>query len=218
MPKHAYERGMLFDVQNVLSIIDGRKTQTRRVVRPANSLINGRSGGIYKYGKKEIFKRPEFLGDAWVDDGPSPAGNTGQYLKCPMNYDDTVHRVYCHIQPGDELWVQEKFVMTGSEPVYAASCTDEFVESVALAWGPAGEMAKEHSRIRLKVIAVRVERLGDISPDNALAQGYPLPDSGYAHTPANRDMAKDEFLRGKWAKQWVVTNPWVWVITFKRVG
>ncbi|WP_245442228.1 hypothetical protein [Rhizobium chutanense] len=92
--------------------LDDRKTNTRRIPTPANTLFDGRPW-------TKLAKAQEWDWDkAWVDDGPSPMGNPGPYLKLPWlagdadPYKDTVHRIYPKIQPGDRIWVKETHAFT----------------------------------------------------------------------------------------------------------
>ena len=100
------DRPSLFSAQMVRALLDGRKTQTRRIITPGNSLFNGGRWSA-------LHKRQEWDWEgAWVDGGPSPMGNPGPYLKLPWQAGDddfqgSVHRIYPVIQPGDRLWVKE---------------------------------------------------------------------------------------------------------------
>lgn len=101
------ELPILFDGRQVRATLDGLMTETRRLITPRTSLVDGR--GI---GRRGMFGDPEFwqhldFGAAWVDRGPSPAGNPGPYLKVPYPPEGSVHRVYPRIEPGDLLYVRE---------------------------------------------------------------------------------------------------------------
>ncbi len=85
-------------------------------------------------------------------------------------------------------------------------------------WQPADDMPQYASRIQLRVKYVRVERLKDISEDDAIAEGYPLPGGGgHNHVSATIGLAKRGFFAGEWASKHYDDNPWVWVIEFERV-
>jgi len=103
------ERPILFSGPMVRAILAGTKTQTRRVVTDATSQGNWRASDLD-------------LSTAWVDHGPSPAGNPGPYLKArptPEGFrrhdwpadDQIVDRLYPCWFPGDRPWVRESFVL-----------------------------------------------------------------------------------------------------------
>lgn len=94
------------------ALLDGRKGQTRRLATPGTTLFNGR--GWTKFHKSQEWDWE----NAWVDGGPSPAGNAGPYLKLPWlsgNNDmaETIHRIYPKIGVGDRLYVCEAHFAKG---------------------------------------------------------------------------------------------------------
>lgn len=106
------EQPILFTSAMVNAILEGRKNQTRRLITDRNT------DGNYKASEL-------LLNEAWVDKGPSPAGNAGPYLKAPLNckeivrrreawapddcHDSVVERLYPKVQAGDRFWVKEAF-------------------------------------------------------------------------------------------------------------
>ena len=80
----------------------GLKLQTRRLVTARTSLVDGTGEGIRKLW-------PQLhLESAWVDPGPSPAGNPGPYLKADVVLPgDTTHRIYPRIFTGDRIYIRE---------------------------------------------------------------------------------------------------------------
>lgn len=180
------ERPILFSAPMVRAILDGVKTQTRRVVKFPDRPMK------YKYSESD-----------WMIDG-EPIGRS-PYGK-----------------PGDRLWVRETFsefdTLNGMVCWYKAESDDpDYWHNVT--WRPSIHMPRRLSRITLEIVAVRVERLHDISEADAIAEGTAgghgsIPGYGYSATPIEHYRHLWESLNGhgSWA-----ANPWVWVIEFKRV-
>jgi hypothetical protein len=200
-------------------ILEGLKTQTRRLPSSANSLVDGRRWS----GRG--FQNLDFShSDVFVDPGPSPAGNPGPYLHVPHRNVDAVHRVYPLWQSGDRLWVRETWCDVGINPrkvaesaklKYKADGVDGYV------WRPSIFMFREFSRITLEIVKIRVERLQDITEEDAKAEGMIGCKRGHTYprgTMNQPDRAEYAILweslhgQGSWE-----TNPWVWVIEFRHV-
>lgn len=216
------ERPILFSAPMVRAILDGRKTQTRRVVKPA------------------IPHRANLLriddGAAYFCDGDHPkhhACEEHEYaVRCPYG------------QPGDRLWVRETWGLAGDMPhdpgyvEYRADCKDGRHNEVGDAvqrWRPSIHMPRWASRISLEVTGVRVERLQEISDEDAIAEGVdPSPgmrgdDDIMVHqvlqtfptlrlAPVARYVLLWDSING--GKPGVANwnaNPWVWVVEFRRV-
>lgn len=200
----------------VRAILDGRKTQTRRVVKPQ------------PVHKPEVYLEP---GDViWrccdLVRLENPRGRNkaaAGWLNCrtlPCPYG----------KPGDELWVRETWgevryvAVAGMRPrdskiVYRA---DDPVDRT-MRWSPSIHMPRWASRITLTVKAVRVERLQDISEADAYAEGCgsytPAYVSGGEIVGPDGVMPSDEFV-DLWKSingpdSWDA-NPWVWVVEFER--
>jgi hypothetical protein len=167
------DKPIIFSAPMVRALLDGRKTQTRRLLGPSNTLFNGRPWT--KLHKTQVWAWE----DAWVDPGPSPAGNPGPYLKLPWAsghevFEDTVHRVYPMIQPGDRLYVREAFCPRLGYPAPIAKphyrADDDKPEWRRL-WKPSIHMPRWASRLTLTVTDVQVQRLQEISKEDAVAEG-----------------------------------------------
>lgn len=237
------ERPILFSGAMVNAILSGQKTMTRRVVSIANSLVNGtspskRSSGLSGWPDLDFSK-------AWVDRGPSPAGNPGPYLKVPGG-DESVQRVYARVQVGDRLWVRETWrtyasldylgpgkVGSGAGVQYEAGGSNVPRHTSLLGMGktrPSIFMPRWASRITLEVTAVRPERVQEISEEDAKAEGAALPECSYvgmcnsnrcplhSFTPYRNGFERLwQSINGKRPGCTWQDNPWCWVISFRVV-
>ena len=177
---------ILFSAPMIRALVDGRKTQTRRLLTRHSTRFDGHAWPNW-FGQVDPLLDLE---GAWVDPGPSPAGNPGPYLKMPVQYrkgeETTVHRIYPRIQPGDQLWVREAHGLiprkdlgiglsfaTNPEDAnevcrYRAECPSEETY-----WRPSIHMPRWASRLTLTVTQVRVQRLHEITEADARAEGAP---------------------------------------------
>lgn len=194
------ERPILFSAPMVRAILEGRKTVTRRALN-AQSLKN------IGYGVQlgECHELPS--------EGPLHPNSIGYYTDfCPFGH------------PGDRLWVRETHADIGCRLTYRADLDDGAHCKVAK-WTPAIHMFRKHSRILLEITDVRLERLHDISDDQALAEGIysdPAVNGMYTADGDNYTSKQDgpgrafshlwKSTGGDWA-----ANPWVWLVEFKRV-
>lgn len=140
------ERPILFSGPMVRAILEKRKTQTRRVIKP----------------------QPE----AWAHD---MVGWELAMPNCRPLYPDSFARSYCpYGQPGDRLWVRETWTIpdpTDKRTVCYRSSNDPITTGEK--WKPSIYMPRWASRITLEITGVRVERLQDISESDAKAEGCP---------------------------------------------
>lgn len=218
------ERPILFSAPMVRAILDGRKTQTRRMVSRA-TLFGDKTQDRDGY-------RPTIL-------GPNNVGNI-KWQWAKGAYFASHPHLLPYGQPGDRLWVKEtarpirawQGSINGCEIEYRADgFTKIFPEIWAVPkkvtpWTPSIFMRRELSRITLEVTGVRVERLQDISADDCLAEGavqFTAPGVGDL---MDQGVVKDPWMyRQKYQWLWQDingpgswdANPWVWVVEFKRV-
>jgi len=204
------ERPILFSAPMVRAILDGAKTQTRRVVKPSRGRpIEFLGGGG---SDSPDWNNPECWGYEWHD------GASFVTLKAdPM--DAHQYTYPCpYGQPGDRLWVREAFghferndtLKPGDTIYYRAD--GECLELQP--WRPSIHMPRWASRITLEVTGVRVERLQDISEADAQAEGCADVDysAGRTYRHAYRDLWESINGEGAWS-----LNPWVWVVSFHRM-
>lgn len=205
------EHPILFSGEMVRAILDGRKTMTRRVVKPQPTFVYAQDGygPLMQIHGKGVF----FEGD--------PNGT------CP------------HGQIGDRLWVRETLAIDNTyqdenlvcSTLYRADINAEGYDRSGtwkggLRWTPSIHMPRWASRITLEIKDVRVQRLQDISEKDAIAEGIRKSSDGmWCGTPQNKhnfprqhNTAFKAFadlwnsIHGTWD-----ANPWVWVVEFRRV-
>lgn len=224
------EYPILFSGEMVRALLDGRKTQTRRVIKPQPTRM-AYAGGVFSMGAIG------FVGDE------------GKTFLCPYG------------KPGDRLWVRETWapMCRNADPI--CQCTEDYeyrenhyieyradtgnpypgqwpIDEArgnpdAPKWCPSIHMPRWASRITLDVVRVRVERLQEISRDDAIAEGLysftsnlgaknssPVRfysaskgDEGGYMNPVEAFENLWDSINAKRGYGWDV-NPWVWVIEF----
>ena len=223
------DRPILFSAPMVRAILDGTKTQTRRIVKP-QPRDEWRPVVSHYY--------PTII-DRHGDEAPGQevygASDEVEGRKCPYG------------QPGDRLWVRETWAahwMYNDVPPSAAQSercdlrrtdnrwfaadgnggpSQHGLEPDGLRgrWRPSIHMPRWASRITLEVTGVRVERLQDISEVDAQAEGCALE----CMTPTGDDSGSAIYGPGGYLALWEAINgagawdqnPWVWVVEFKPV-
>ncbi len=211
--------------ESVRGILAGRKTMTRRVTAWANSIT---VPSVPRMRWAELG-----LDRAVVDSGPSPAGNSGPYLKAPWLTEGIWVRIYPRLQPGDLFYVKEVWTqcddMLGDGTVYYRA--DQ--EGVPGPWKSPLSLPGKWARIICRCTDTRAERLQEISVADCDAEGlfnasglhlshcdYQLysPD---ATCQCGSNSEQEEFairwdaINGKKPGRSWKDDPWVWVYTFK---
>lgn len=196
------ERPILFSAPMVRAIQEGRKTQTRRIVKPIPSDTFLPQIGEYQRTLTDR-KDGEQFPDPVVRFG---ASDENEDYPCPYG------------RPGDFLWVKETFTTDYIGPrnciIYRA---DE--PQIKCRWKPSIFCSRKISRITLEITKVRVERLQNISEEDAYAEGASdKPLHTYQEWAWGWHRSCYEGLWGRingydsWNQ-----NPWVWVVEFRRV-
>jgi hypothetical protein len=226
------EHPILMSGPMVRAILEGRKTQTRRMVKLPKS-----KGLEYRFE------------GARVDGGDNSPFSCGQYFHMPFRSlsdgrdgwkQGTSARIFCpYGAPGDRLWVKETHARihegilahldpepdngeqfnNGWSTVYRADGEPANWKQYGIHWKPSIFMRRQYSRLTLEIQDVRVQRLQDISEEDAKAEGFiqmkvgGTPQEAIGHTSYHdgyRYLWECLNGKGSWAK-----NPWVWVIEFK---
>ena len=192
---------ILFNTEMVRAILDGRKSCTRRLVKPEPQ------------GYFEVSEEPLYIYDT--------DGNQG--------------KITPPYQPSDILYVRESYSELTFGYVYKADGENIDHLGNVIKWHPSIHMPKEAARIWLKVTDVRVERLQDITEEQAFMEGTDPWDevcyenNGWHPTFSDPDSGGDPNMVDGFHKLWNSTikksdidrygwdaSPWVWVIEFER--
>lgn len=212
-------RPILFSGEMVRAILEGRKTQTRRVVKFPKRAIEElgdeeitltRMQDGYKDGTRPVWG---------CDDEPNWFSTS-----CPYG------------KPGDVLWVREACAHTNQLNIHPSDENygvvykadgEPWEDYEGWRWRPSIHMPKAVCRLFLKIKSVRVERLQDITEADAVAEGVEKTLDGYknycwrgsnaefmSHTSAERS------FYSLWIKingpESLNANPWVWVVEFEK--
>lgn len=191
----------------VRAILDDRKSQTRRIIRDCPDPT-----------KRHRLEQ----GCCRTDWSPVIDTETGiWYFRCPTSEDVEIGKCP-QGRIGDKLWVRETWTRSQHLGDIFYKATHGF--EVKIPWKPSIHMRRVDSRINLLVVSVRVQRIQDISEQDAMAEGmkgdhsvkWPNGDPG-----TMQDVYRRHFLQvwdkinGKrmpWEK-----NPWVWAIEFRKL-
>ena len=192
---------ILFNTEMVRAILDGRKSCTRRLVKPEPQ------------GYFEVSEEPLYIYDT--------DGNQG--------------KITPPYQPSDILYVRESYSELTFGYVYKADGENIDHLGNVIKWHPSIHMPKEAARIWLKVTDVRVERLQEITEEQACMEGTDPWDeacyenNGWHPTFSDPDSGGDPNMIDGFHKLWNSTikksdldrygwdaSPWVWVIEFER--
>jgi len=197
------ERPIIFNAEMIRAILDGRKTQTRRVLK-----------------KQPLEILPMKVPNEWIG-LMSREPNRGVVFKSKYGV------------PGDRLWVKETHWINQDEHLVCYRADNEMPEHVRACgehWRPSIHMPRWASRILLEITDNRVERARDITIRDLIAEGaWDLPedwDSGEA-LDYTAEGCSDPRPWSAWSRLWdsinakrgygLGVNPWVWVIAFKSV-
>lgn len=199
------ERPILFSGEMVRAILDGRKTQTRRVMKPQPDPSTTHFGVLNGVEHWACNGDPRDIDSVGISDDRSWA--------CPYGV------------PGDRLWVREAFYIDHQDaqrgplpkvmpPEWAdmiyyradGECCDQIAECQCWdvgkpRWRPSMFMPRWASRLLLVNTEVRVERLQEIKGGDGKAEGYAS--------------CADFIDRSAWCREHWDANPWVWAVTFK---
>lgn len=209
------ERPILFSGAMVRAILDGRKTQTRRPVKPQPT--SGVDGWDWSWPIPGKNVTPGTR-DYWRDDAKNPL--SPRY--CPYG------------KPGDRLWVRETFSRLEAFDFFNPDVPEDvpgfwYWADGEPTWGdwtrpkPSIHMPREACRIQLEITDVRVEKLNDCSETDAKAEGavcideatgrevlFPIACNAGSYCLGYQHLWNSINGAGAWE-----ANPWVWVVEFR---
>ena len=205
-------------------ILAGTKTQTRRIVKSEH------------VEDASIWRRDDQRGlwESGIASGAPGSYGHGEYVRCPYG------------TGGDRLWVREAFGLApachdpepgdpddwhvihraDADPRFEQPWLDEDGNEHRPPWKPSIHMPRWASRITLEVIGVRVERLHAITEEDARAEGVAVGELQPAIINGEPGQAAFFNARDAFAYLWAgingaeswKSNPWVWVVEFKRIA
>ena len=214
------ERPILFNAPMVRAILGGWKTQTRRVVKPQPTdngtgrwsfvidATDRQNVGTFRFGTVDSD------GHTFTDRGKESSIT----YHCPYG------------RPGDRLWVRETWGWIGEHhhkdhrSIYWKAERSDWLDRQR--WKPSIHMPRWASRVTLEITDVRVERVQDISEDDARVEGAAIDEYGFpvAGPPIDDgyDSCREWFadlwdsINAKRGYSWE-SNQWVWVVAFRRM-
>lgn len=235
------ERPILFSGEMVRAILAGRKTQTRRVVKPqptrqVDSLVFPWAT-FYDNGHVHTWNERGVGGENWDARDFPEESEFSQALR------RTEHRNPCpYGVPGDRMWVRETWARgcvqvddrdkpyiesSGAHDFYddifyRADYEEEYLGPFVGKWVPSIHMPRKECRLVLEVADVRLERLNAIKRQDAWQEGVECRLHGRMDRACCDHGLRGEFIRlwgeinNKPGKRWE-DNPWVWVVEFKKI-
>lgn len=223
---------MIFNAEMVRAILDGRKTQTRRImkVQPSDGFHPTHNGydldlnahwytpgvvdknGYLQPAKKDVF------GAADENEGYAcPFGAVGDRIwvreafQGPLVSEELLEEYRAYPEKFENPEYCEYSADGGPRPEYC-----DLDDNLRHGWRPSIHMPRWASRITLEITGVRVERLRDLSEDDAKSEGITPPSGGVLPGWEYRINFRDLWMSIYGADNWEA-NPWVWVIEFKVV-
>lgn len=212
---------ILFNTEMVKAILDGQKTVTRRVIK--GYILNNAHWGYTAFTPIDHISCRGDNGEEYGE----------KFYKLPYTVGDIlyVRETFCHGQVvcGEESDGSSVFyVADGNKIIYKEWCERENIGTDDVIWHPSIHMPKEAARIFLKVTNVSVERLQEITEDDAKQKGC-IDNRGFIYSPDNSYIVVHS-AREHFSKVWDSTiskkdinryiwdvNPWVWVIKFEQI-
>jgi hypothetical protein len=212
------ERPIIFSGPMIRAILEGRKTQTRRVVKPMPFIDYPTGWRLQQEYKLEHHVKCSFV-------------QANMLCDCRAIYEPwKIERIAAcpYGKPGDRLWVRETWLVNAfGKTIYCADWKEEGYEYRGFGWKPSIIMPRWASRITLEIVNVRVERLQEISEADCIAEGVYTNEQALEKLGLPADTKLQGTCVDKYRIVWDSinksrgfgwdTNPFVFVIEFRRV-
>ena len=213
------EHPILFNAESVRAILEGRKSQTRRVMRSQPVLENG----VWRWKPRKGWD----VSVAHINPSMSPYGTFGDHLWVKETWrqgggggsldGSGEYALIKYRASATTCWGRDEDVTTyAQEKKYPPDGVDH--SKSGLKWRSSRYMPRWASRITLEVLDVRVARVQDISEEDAVAEGVVkahLDDFGQTWATYRRGFqVLWDSINQKRGFDWL-QNPWVWVVEFK---
>lgn len=187
---------ILFNTDMVRAILDGRKSCTRRIIKP----------------QWEECPHCKYVHNEYIYD------KLAENVYCARCGYPLVPERRAPYQPGDILYVRESYSELSFGYVYKADGENIDHLGNVIKWHPSIHMPKEAARIWLKVIDVRVERLQEMWASDVPKEGifFTKPTTADGMLQAFADLWNSTIKKSDLDRYGWYANPWVWVIEFER--
>ena len=213
------ETGLMFKAPLVRAVLEGRKTQTRRIVKPQPAPDKRFQGWILdSTDRKRIGKASWGRGTGGlvsdIECIGSPCGKPGDRIYVRETFvqgykaDPETGAVRDYDEEGNDIPMTTWYRATDGGITWG----DDDGWETNVPWKPAIHMPKALARIWLEITGVRVERLQEITPEDCIAEGL---------NTTLRERDAEVNLKQQFKELWESTggdwaaNPWVWVVDFK---
>jgi hypothetical protein len=209
-------KGKIFNAQEVQALISGNKTQFREVIKPQPPLgchytINGNQSHALCFADcKTPRDERDYSKEPLVCVFPKPTSID--------------HRLECPYEVGQKIFCKESFVEGFSAIYYGEDAVELGGHSMLYSLKPAQHMKQEQSRLTLQIKEIRVERLADISEEDAVKQGIVnsggfMDEKGVVTLRSDINGFKDYWnATHKKPEEKFEASPWCWIVSFEVIN
>lgn len=219
-------RSILFSTDMVKALLDGRKTQTRRVVNPQPELPGfwkTKKEGGYHWANEEHFRKGGIY--------HCPHGQSGDYLYVRETWKPDDDDDICGIRYKDDSFIPiENTAAAADKWISVRKSEEQWPDLKEPLWRPSIHMPRWASRLTLKITDIRVERVQDIGESDAYSEGA-ITEIRPDKFIGSAALGVDGKIYVSWLSAWVAlwdsindkrgygwnVNPWVWVISFEVI-